>query len=124
MKRDATEKPWAAEGAQSTLAPSLFPDMTPSYLCAACLASSCHWEFQALYFLFLMALTGNTAFSLSLALFVPSSQNHVSFKSGTWVAFHPQWLQDSVQVKSPEMGPGRPQPPSGSSAPSCVFSCK
>lgn len=39
MKRDASEKPWAAEGVQSTLAPSLFPDITPSYLCAACLAS-------------------------------------------------------------------------------------
>ena len=76
MKRNATEKPWAAEGAQSTLAPSLFPDMTPSYLCAACLASSCHWEFQALYFLFLMALTGNTAFSLSgfVCSFLPESR--------------------------------------------------
>ena len=71
MKRDATEKPWAAEGAQSTLAPSLFPDITPSYLCAACLASSCHWEFQALYFLFLMTLTSQHCV-LSLSGFVCS----------------------------------------------------
>ena len=53
----------------------------------------------------------NTAFSVSLVLFVRFSQNHVSNKSGTWVAFHPWWLQNSVQVKSPEMGSGRPQPP-------------
>lgn len=124
MKQDATEKLWAAEGAQSTLAPSLFPDITP-VTCVLPALHRCHWEFQALYFLFLMASTSqHCVLSLSLALFVPSSQNHVSYKSGTWLAFHSQWLQDSVQVKSPETGSGRPQPPSGSSAPSCVFSCK
>ena len=63
---------------------------------------------------------GNTAFFFSLSGFVCSPPPESQCPQ-TRVAFHPQQRQDSVWVKSPEMVSHRPQPPSGSSAPSRVF---